>query len=812
MSHRIYLYNLNNEVNRPAPDVPADGSLESILPVIGSNDFDSITMMEWKYEFPFFLHPLFAGRPYVGTPAYNGQAGGIYAHAPEGIAALKRFYDFIDAHADRLTENPEAFRADKQNIFHFLDTKIVNDGFHLDAWDVFNMSDEPHEVQAAELLEQIRLTNEAIETAIAANDPLLLNECPDVQDNPYRFSNFREYFSNSAYGYGWNVIQSGYYASYEETSAQETFTENGLVGLKIAGTVVVPAEYDQVLSFPEDENFALVSRDGKWGYADRQGRLVSGLAYDMAYRVQYGRAVVKCGDLFYILLPGNPLPDTGYEEVLYLSDAPPLFTVARNGRYGVIDAAGNQLLPFDFEADMQVHYFPDVNIIAARHLDTNVKHYYTPQFTRLGDDSIDEVSWGGTYKGDSLFLFIRHKPKPQYGLFTMESKELLPIVYDELQEVMNGSLLARQGEQYGIYSVYKGWIIPLSPIKIELIDGYTCLLTQQGKEGLFVAQYDVVIPPVYDIISRDFTWRNTNQWDTIAVNKEGAFSIDYEGKVSPLTTAAVAAQLTDNRYRYTEEVMSALLPWAGDDIPADMLYEQGDKALEAQQYDEAIRLFKAAAAKGQKDAMNDLGYIYESIDGYADDMAAFDWYSRGVAAGSPHAANGLANCYQHGIGTSPDIRKALELYHQSASQHIPYAHYNLGLLYYEGIKVPKDDQLALKHFVYASRFGIDCYNYVGTLSEAAEDYKNAVDAYRSGIKNKDAYCAFNMARLYELGLGVKGDPRKALSHYMKAIDFGMEDAVLELRRMYLYNEDVKDEALAQKYEQQARDAGLDIPE
>lgn len=812
MSHRIYLYNLNNEVNRPVPEVPADGSLESILPVIGSDDPNSIAMMEWKYEFPFFLHPLFAGRPYVGTPAYNGQSGGIYAHAPEGIAALKRFYDFIDAHAAVLTENPEAFRADKQNIFNFLDTKIVNDGFHLDAWDVFNMSDEPHEAQAAELLEDIRLTNEAIEAAIAANDPRLLNECPDVQDNPYRFGSFREFFSCSVYGHGWDVIRSGYYEPYEDTSGQEEFSENGFVGLKIEGTVVIPAEYDEVFLFPEDENFALVKRDNKWGYVDRQGRLVSGLVYDMGYDVQYGRAIVKCGNLFYIVLPGNPLPDTGYDEVLYLSEAPLRFIVARDGRHGVVDASGNQLLPFAFAEDIEEQHFLDVKIIAARHLDTNIKHYYTPHFTRIGDDSIDEVNWGGAYLGDSIFIFLRRKPKQQCGLFTVEGKELLPIVYDELEVVMNGSVIVRQGRQHGIYSAYKGWVVPLSPINIELTDGYTCLLTQQDKEGLFVAQYNVLIPPVYDIISREFTWHNTNEWETIAVNGEGAFTINYEGKVSPLTATAIAEQLTENRYRYSEEIVAALLPLAGDELPADMLYEQGDKALEAQQYDEAIRLFKAAAAQGQKDAMNDLGFIYETVDGYVDDMAAFEWYSRGVAAGSPHAANGLANCYQHGTGTSQDIRKALELYHQSASQHIPHAHYNLGLLYHDGIKVPKDEQLALKHFVYASRWGIDCYNYVGTLSEAAEDYKSAVDAYRTGIKNKDAYCAFNMARLYELGQGVKGDPRKALSHYMKAIDFGMEDAVLELRRMYLYNEDVKDEALAQKYEQQARDAGLDIPE
>lgn len=812
MSHRIYLYNLNNEVNRPAPEVPAEGSLASILPGIGGHDGESITLMEWKYEFPFFLHPLFAGQPSLGTPAYNGQSGGIYADAPEGIAALKRLYDFIDAHAAILTDDPAAFRADKQNIFDFLDKKIVYVGFHLDAWDVFNMSDEPHEEQAAELLEQIKDTNAAIETAIAANDPLLLNECPDVQQNPYHFKTFREFFSTSAYGYGWNVIQSGYYEPDEEDSSQQAFTENGLTGLKIDGEVVIPAEYDEVFIFPENEDFAIVSRGGKWGYVNRQGHLVSGLIYDEAYDVVQGQAIVKSGTQMYIVVPGKPLPADGYDDVFYLSESPLQYIAGRENRYGVIDAAGKQLLPFAFAEDIRQLDASEVQITVAHHLDTQVKHYYTPHFTRIGDDSIDAIQWGGNGAEGALLLFIRHQPKQQCGLFTLEGKELLPIIYDELEVMMGTSVVVRKDNNNGIYSIEKGWQVPLSPIDIEQIEGYACLLMQNGKTGLFIMQSDVVIPPVYDIIARELTWHSSHEWDTIAVNADGAFSIRYDGQTTPLTTVDVAALLhADTRYRYSEDLLAALTQLAGDDLPADLLHERGSAALDAQQYEDAIRFFKAAAAKGSKDAMSDLGYIYETIDGYIDDMAAFDWYARGVAAGSPHAANGLGNCYQHGTGTSPDIRKALELYQQAASQHIPYAHYNLGLLYYEGIKVPKDDHQALKHFVYASRLGIDCYNYVGTLSEVAEDYKSAVDAYRSGIKHKDEYCAFNMARLYELGLGVKPDPRKALSHYMKAVDFGMEDALLELRRMYLYNEDVKDEARAKQYEQQARDAGLDIP-
>jgi TPR repeat protein len=242
------------------------------------------------------------------------------------------------------------------------------------------------------------------------------------------------------------------------------------------------------------------------------------------------------------------------------------------------------------------------------------------------------------------------------------------------------------------------------------------------------------------------------------------------------------------------------------------LYQKGFDALERKDYEEALRYYQSAAAKGSADAMNDLGYFYEVAEGYIDEKASFEWYTRGVEAGSPHAANGLGNCYQHGLGTTADVAKAIELYEQSAEKQVPYAHYNLGLLYYDGLHMEKDNEKALKHFVYASRHGIECHNYVGVLLEPTGEYKSAFNAYKEGLKYNDADCAFNMARLYEQGLGCKADPRKSLSYYMKAVEWGAIDAHLQLRRLYLFNELVRDEVKAMEHEQLARDAGIEIPE
>lgn len=745
MSHRIYLYNFNNTENHAIPESRENGTL---LPVIGGNGNDNLMMMEWKYEFPFFLHPLFAGDPYLGTPLYNGDSGGLYADGPAGIRALRAFYDFIDQHADILTDDPVNFREQKEKIFHFLDTKACYNSFHLDAWDVFNMDDEPHAEQAAELLSLIQETNECIQAAINANDPTLLNECPDVRKNPYGFKSFRQFFSNNVYGYGWEVIQSGYYADDEEEKEdeQQTFTENGMMGLKDnAGNIIIPAEYEEVFVFPGNEALAVVKRDGK---------------------------------------------------------------------YAALDAAGQLKLPFDFHSDMEITYLDDMPLLNARHL-SGVLHFYAPSFARIGDDNTIRVEWTGTFNHSPLLRTIQEqqsgKKKIQlHGLATSEGLQLLPTVYQEIAPGLEDGVIVRQQGKYGVYSASKGWILEMGFDRINHVYPNAYIITKDKKEGLyFIGQ--PLVPPAYQVVVSDVIWHGDDKWETLAINTDAAFRIDSEGHITPLAPTDIAAQIgPDMRYRYNEKELTMLTALAGDAVPADLLYQKGFEAFDKQRYEEAIRYYKMAADKGSGDAMNDLGYLYETAEGHIDATIAFDWYSRGVQVGSPHAANGLANCYQHGNGTAPDIRKAIDLYETAAAHHVPHAYYNLAMLYYKGEKVPQDYDKALRHFIYASRFGYDCYNYVGYLFEEKEDYNNAFDAYKSGVKNKDGYCAYQLARLYELGLGCKADPRKALGYYLKAVELGEDNAHLELHRLYLYNDIVKDEAKAREHEQLARDAGCNV--
>lgn len=778
MSHRMYLYNVNTTESRKSHESKEGHPLDALIPVVAGNDIDTLMMMEWKYEFPLFLHPLFAGEPFLAPPIYNGTLGGIYANAFLGKTALVSFYSFLDRHADVLTDNPKVFRASKEKIYSFLENKALYNSFHLDAWDVFNMNDDPHEEQAIELLNLIKATNDCIKAAIEADDPALLNDCPDVQDNPYGITSFRQLFSHSAYGYGWDVIRSGYFEEEEDEEDEIIFEENGLEGLKKKdGTIIIPAQYDEVFSFADNEIFAVVKRGGKYGYVNREGQLVTGLIYDDAYDVMNGFGRVQIGLQHYLVQPGAELPSISYDELRVLSEEVGWYVVTKGGVKTVINAAGQTLLPF------------------------------VPC----------EVYQVGTYNGSALMRITDEIKKGRktlqfHGLVTAEGQTVLEPGYLEIWPAYDDVVTVKAKDHFGMYSVQHGWMLEMEYDRIDPFLSKVYVLEKDGKHGLYISAQKIV-PPVYDIIISDVNRIDELQWETFATNENGVFKLDHQGDATLLTGKEIEGLLAENnRYRYNDTELSNLINAAGDNIPAEMLYANGFEALSQQDYDEAIRNYEKAAAKGSASAMNDLGYIYEAIEGYVDSNRSFEWYSRGVELGSPHAANGLANCYMDGLGTTPNIKKAIELYEQSAAGHVSYAHYNLGILYYEANHVEKNDEKALTHFVYASTLGYECHNYVGVLLEQKEDYKNAYKAYKDAAKYKDADSAFNLARLHELGYGCKQDFGKALSFYRDAVKWGIVDAHLQLRRLYLTNEQVRDEKKALEHGQLAREAGLEIPE
>jgi len=565
MSHRIYLYNFNNTASHARSETNDNSILANILSTIGGNNSDTLLMMEWNYEFPLFLHPLFTGNPYLAEPLYNGQVGGIYADAEPGIHALKAFYSFIDQHAEQLTANPGAFREQKEKIFAFLDKKARFNSFHLDAWDVFNMSDEPHEEQAEELLSLIRDTNACIQAAIDANDPLLLNECPDVLHNSYGFTSFSQLFSTDVYGYGWEVIRSGYFEEEDEEQQQQTFMENGLMGLKdVDGNIIIPAQYDEVFPFPEHESLAVVKRDGKYGYVEHGGKPVTELKYDEAFDTINGYATVQTGTKHLLIQPGEPEPATWYDDLFIVSEEPQLYGAGEQGNYGVIDTTLQWRLAPMFRSDMEMLYAEEMPLLSVHHI-SGARHFYTTDFTRIGDDNTNNVTWAGTFNNSPLLCITQlqgNKKQKRSGLATYDGQILLPATFQEITPAYDDTVIVKDNGLYGLFAASKGWLLEMEYDRITPMANNGFILNKSKKQGLYIAGQSL-IPPDYDIIVAN-VHRNANNWETLAIKTDAVFSIDHLGNIVQLTPEGIAEKLaTEVRDLYNDKELKLLTTLAG---------------------------------------------------------------------------------------------------------------------------------------------------------------------------------------------------------------------------------------------------------
>lgn len=83
----------------------------------------------------------------------------------------------------------------------------------------------------------------------------------------------------------------------------------------------------------------------------------------------------------------------------------------------------------------------------------------------------------------------------------------------------------------------------------------------------------------------------------------------------------------------------------------------------------AADLYRQAAEGGDRVAACNLGYLYETGVGVAQNWAdAVKWYRQAVEESEPRAQYNLAWCYEHGKGVPRDLRQARELYQAAAKQ------------------------------------------------------------------------------------------------------------------------------------------------
>lgn len=288
---------------------------------------------------------------------------------------------------------------------------------------------------------------------------------------------------------------------------------------------------------------------------------------------------------------------------------------------------------------------------------------------------------------------------------------------------------------------------------------------------------------------------------------------------------------------------------------AGRLYEDGKKALEDKDYDNAYKFFQQSVDFGNIDAIYELSECYywgRGIDINYDKAVslirlgidkennnclflmgrAFDggngvdkdidkaktYYRRAIDECSDNKVIGKAQCNLANIlwdesPLSEDKSEIVLLYESSMNNGSAKAMENLGNYYYDGYNIKSDYEKAYYYLRQAAQHkSINVYTRLGYMCQYGQgikkDYEMAKYWFEKGIELNHSGCFNNLAIMYDNGEGVEQDYAKAMELYKIAKDLGDEYAILNLANMYEFGRGIEVNIdIAIKYYKEAADLG-----
>lgn len=181
--------------------------------------------------------------------------------------------------------------------------------------------------------------------------------------------------------------------------------------------------------------------------------------------------------------------------------------------------------------------------------------------------------------------------------------------------------------------------------------------------------------------------------------------------------------------------------------------------------------YELGAAKGSLRATNLIGMLYFRGVGVPKLLeTALKHFKNAARGGDPVACNNVAKCLEDGKGCDRNVEKALDMYKLGADNGSSEAMYSFGYLMLKetlsrqiGVKQLQDERLLI-------------LGKVGSNEEYMENYnarlKEGVKYLRKAVENGVPDAAYQLARLYEQGVGVPYDMSAAYAHYLWAAEIG----------------------------------------
>ncbi len=269
-----------------------------------------------------------------------------------------------------------------------------------------------------------------------------------------------------------------------------------------------------------------------------------------------------------------------------------------------------------------------------------------------------------------------------------------------------------------------------------------------------------------------------------------------------------------------------------------LCYENGKGVLKDETA--AIKWYCKAAKQGFASAQCKLGYFYNNGIGITKDSAeAVRWYRKAADQGYVLAQYNLGGCFANGCGVEKDDVEAVKWYRRAAEQNHSSAQRSLALCYEKGEGVLPDDNEAIKWYIKAAEQGdnlaekqllkiqditneigikkitygyfadyryytrekrtvavidwtikvirngyINAACHLGLFYDAISDFREAAKWYKIGAERNHGGAQYNLARLYELGIGVEKNLTESIILYHKSAEQGNANAQSSLAYHY----------------------------
>ncbi len=225
------------------------------------------------------------------------------------------------------------------------------------------------------------------------------------------------------------------------------------------------------------------------------------------------------------------------------------------------------------------------------------------------------------------------------------------------------------------------------------------------------------------------------------------------------------------------------------------MYEQGEGI--EQDYEKAIDWYRKAAVKGYAIAMNNIGDMYRLGKGEEQNYEeAISWYKKAAEKGYVDAMNNMGDMYEHGQGVVQDYKEAMNWYKRAAVKGDAEAMSNIGYMYEHGYGVEQDYEEAINWYKKAAVKGhAIAMNNIGHMYHFGEgieqDYAEAMKWYKGATEKGYVAAMNNIGYMYEHGEGVEQDYVEAMRWYKKAAEEDEIVAMYNIGHMYHFGHGVE---------------------